>query len=201
MILYKYRTLDDFKFVLDILVNQRLYATTYDEMNDPMEGVYTHDNGVPQESLKALEDNYKKIKFCSLSSNSDNPLMWVHYSKGARGIAIAVELKEKTDCREVNYKGPSHILQPHSLEVELSKRSFGFDIERAKRVLCYKNEFWEYEEEYRAFAGKGNFIDVKVKQIIFGEKADRTDKALLKKIIKNLDYDLEVIEKGSLYVY
>jgi len=94
MILYKYRTLDDFKFVLDILVNKRLYATTYDEMNDPMEGVYTFDEGVPQESLKALEDNYKKIKFCSLSLNANNPLMWAHYSKGARGIAVAIELQD-----------------------------------------------------------------------------------------------------------
>ena len=201
MILYKYRTLDDFKFVLDILVNKRLYATTYDEMNDPMEGVYTFDEGVPQEALKALEDNYKKIKFCSLSLNANNPLMWAHYSKGARGIAVAIELQDKTDCREVNYKGPSHILRTHSPDVELPNRASNYDIERATRVLCYKNEFWEYEEEYRAFADKGSFIDVKVKQIIFGEKVDRTDKALLKKIIKNLDYDLEVIEKGSSYVY
>jgi hypothetical protein len=188
MIFYKYRTLDDFKYVLDILVNQRLYATTYDQMNDPMEGVYTHEEGIPPESLEALKEHYKKIKFCSLSKNLDQPLMWAHYSKGARGISIAVELKEKTDCREVKYKGPSHLLA--------NKET---DLERAKRVLCYKNEFWEYEEEYRAFADKGNFINVKIKQIIFGEKADRSDKALLKKIIKNLDYDLEVIEKGGSY--
>lgn len=130
MLLYKYRTLVDFKFVLDLLVNQRLYATTYDEMNDPMEGVYGFDNNVPQESIDALEEHRKRIKFCSLSSLAEEPLMWAHYSKGARGVVIAVEVKEKVDCRPVHYDGPSHITAPLSPEIELSKRALGFDLER-----------------------------------------------------------------------
>ena len=37
-ILYKYRSLDNWKFVLDIFLNKRLYAASFYDMNDPMEG-------------------------------------------------------------------------------------------------------------------------------------------------------------------
>ena len=37
-VLYKYRSLANWKFVLDILVNGRLYAAPFSELNDPMEG-------------------------------------------------------------------------------------------------------------------------------------------------------------------
>ena len=59
--LYKYRTLDDFQFVLDILVNKRLYAATFEEMNDPMEGFYTADPDIPVESLDALKAEQKGL--------------------------------------------------------------------------------------------------------------------------------------------
>ncbi|WP_196140645.1 hypothetical protein [Aliikangiella sp. G2MR2-5] len=59
-----------------------------------------------------------------------------------------------------------------------------------------KNDFWSYEEEVRVFIDTGNYINVDVKEVIFGEKVDRARKSLLKKIIKNLDYKLDVIEKG-----
>ena len=62
---YKYRTLDNFQFVLDILVNKRLYAATFEEMNDPMEGFYTADPDIPPESIAALKEEQKSIKFCA----------------------------------------------------------------------------------------------------------------------------------------
>jgi len=186
--LYKYRSLDNFKFVLDILVNQRFFATTYEDMNDPMEGAYTYDQNMPQEAIEAFKKHYKDIKFCSLSKIPDNPLMWAHYSNGARGIVIGVELKNGSDSRQVKYDGPSHLLA----NKETTK-------ERAKRVLCYKNDFWGYEQEVRIFAEKSKYVPIKVKQVIFGEKADKTEKSILKKIISNLDYSIEVIEKGTSY--
>ena len=83
---YKYRTLDNFKFIVDILVNQRFFAATIEDMNDPMEGTYTFNEDIPEDAIAALEEHQKKIKFCSLSKNEDSPLMWAHYSNGARGI-------------------------------------------------------------------------------------------------------------------
>lgn len=36
----KYRSLDDFEYFVDIIVNQKLYVAEYTTLNDPMEGHY-----------------------------------------------------------------------------------------------------------------------------------------------------------------
>ncbi|WP_196140644.1 hypothetical protein [Aliikangiella sp. G2MR2-5] len=125
--LYKYRSLDNFQFILDILVNQRLYATSFDEMNDPMEGHYTHSNNMTPEIIGDFDRYYKEIKICSLSKEKNEPLMWAHYADGARGIVIGVELEKSTDFREVKYDGPSFLLANKASSKE-----------RAKNVLRYK---------------------------------------------------------------
>ena len=40
MILYKYRSLSNFEHVADIILNDRLYCPTYEELNDPFEGLF-----------------------------------------------------------------------------------------------------------------------------------------------------------------
>lgn len=37
---YKFRSLQNLKRFIDIILNERLYASRYNELNDPMEGVY-----------------------------------------------------------------------------------------------------------------------------------------------------------------
>ena len=176
---YKYRTLDNFQFVLDILVNKRLYAATFEEMNDPMEGFYTADPDIPPES----KEEQKSIKFCSLSKYNYSPLMWAHYANGNRGIAIGIEVKDDADLREVVYGSHSHLVASKPTTKE-----------RAKDVLSFKADFWRYEDEIRVFADKGNYVNVTVKEIIFGERADRTQKALLKNIVKKVDPKIKIIE-------
>lgn len=183
MILYKFRSLENFQFVLDILVNQRMYAAAFDTMNDPMEGFYTSDEDIPQTSIEALEQHQNSLRFCSLSKYYNNPLMWAHYGNGCRGVAIGVEFKESDDMREVIYGSHSHLIA--------SKPT---TIERAKDVLSFKADFWQYEDEIRVFAEKGNFIPVKVKELIFGERADRTQRSLLKKIVQAANPSVEIIE-------
>lgn len=37
---YKYRSLSNLRFFLDILIYKRLYMASYSELNDPMEGAF-----------------------------------------------------------------------------------------------------------------------------------------------------------------
>ncbi|WP_341851480.1 DUF2971 domain-containing protein [Vibrio vulnificus] len=179
--LYKFRTLDRFEFILDIIVNKRLYAATFESMNDPMEGFYTYGSDIPSEALAALESHKSSLRFCSLAKYSNNPLMWAHYADGNRGIAIGVELDESADLREVNYESQSNLIA-----------SVPTTLERAKNVLSCKASYWHYEEEIRVFAQTGNFIPVQVKEIIFGEKADDAQKALLKAIVQAIDPSIKL---------
>jgi hypothetical protein len=167
-----------------------MYAATFDTMNDPMEGFYTSDEDIPKTSIEALEQHQTSLKFCSLSKYSNNPLMWAHYGNGCRGVAIGVEFKKSEDMREVIYGSHSHLIA--------SKPT---TIERAKDVLSFKADFWQYEDEIRVFAGKGNFIPVTVKELIFGERVDRTQKALLKKIVQATNSLVQIIEWDDSMIY
>mgnify|MGYP001801434879 FL=1 len=44
-LLYKYRSLENFKNFVDIILKNRLYAATYKDLNDPMEGKYYYKEG------------------------------------------------------------------------------------------------------------------------------------------------------------
>ena len=38
---YKYRSLSNLRYFLDILINKRLYMASYSELNDPIKGIST----------------------------------------------------------------------------------------------------------------------------------------------------------------
>lgn len=188
MMLYKYRTLKNFQFLLDIIVNKRLYAGKYLEMNDPMEGVYTYQSSLLDEQHKAIADALSDTKFCSLSQHHDDPLLWAHYADGNRGCVIEVELPQGVDCRPVIYSGPSDV----NAEIDLNIK------ERAKMILTHKSEWWDYEQEVRAFPKRGSYINnIKIHQVIIGEKAAISEAALLRKIIKKIAPSVLILDRKN----
>ena len=188
MKLYKYRTLKNFQFLLDIIANKRLYAGKYLEMNDPMEGVYTYQSSLLDEQHKAIADALAATKFCSLSLHHDDPLLWAHYADGNRGCVFEVELPQRVDCRPVIYSGPSDV----NTEIDLNIK------ERAKMILTHKSEWWDYEQEVRAFPKRGSYIkNIKIHQVTIGEKADSSEAALLRKIIKIIAPSVSILDREN----
>src|SRR5262245_43019182 len=93
-IFFKYRSLQNWKFVLDIFLNKRLYAAKFKEMNDPMEGRYFYyKDDVTNELVKAIGRQKGEWNICSLSRNPHNTLMWSYYSEGHKGIAVGIKVR------------------------------------------------------------------------------------------------------------
>ena len=61
MNLDKYRSLDGWKFIFDILLHKRLYAARYKDLNDPMEGYYTFASGKNVSSAYSEEISSAKM--------------------------------------------------------------------------------------------------------------------------------------------
>lgn len=177
-IYYKYRSLN-YQFLTDILVNQRLYASKYDRLNDPMEGHFNYYGG--SSLLKILTDEKQNKFICSLSETKNNMLMWSHYCNGHNGIVIGATTPEDAP-HKVNYsnKLPKISSDPRDIEHSLTK------------ILTTKLDYWKYEEEYRVITSK-EYVNIAIKEIIFGARMEEKDKNLIKKITdkfnNNVDYD------------
>jgi len=183
--LYKYRSLDNFKFAVDILTNSRLYAAKYSDLNDPMEGFYRYeDGGLPDDVIKKIDGAKEVIKLCSLSRNPDNPLMWAHYANGHRGFVVGVEVDTKRYVlRQVKYEGPSYVR---------NALKHG-DNETAINVLCHKLPVWSYEEEERVFVSSGNYVDIELRKLILGRRMSNQDVSLMKKLASALCPNVEIV--------
>lgn len=187
MLLYKYRSLQNFKNLVDIFVNNRMYAAPYLELNDPMEGHYLYGStGELDPNIERLiAGNKEKIRILSLSRSPEIALMWAHYADGNKGVAIGVKLDRGTDVREVRYTGP-YVVQAR-----------GFNDDSAIEILTNKLRVWEYEQEERVFVRQGNFVSLSVREVILGSRMSNQDKSLVKKLVNLINPDIKVISQSE----
>ncbi|CAM4487953.1 DUF2971 domain-containing protein [Alteromonas australica] len=183
--LYKYRSLANFKNFVDIILNNRIYAAPYYDLNDPMEGLYTYDEGaINEEMVEKIKGEKGKLRICSLSRRADSTLMWSHYADSHRGVVLGIEVNKKYEVRPVTYEGLSYV--KHATR-------FGGH-ETAKNVLTCKLEPWAYEEEERVFVSDGQYASVTIEEVVLGSKMDTRTKSLVKKLVAKINARILVSE-------
>lgn len=133
MKLYKYRSLrNNIDFVLDILINQRLYCADHAELNDPVEGGFyesrRYSGPVMGISIPRSIDAAESLRVCSLSAPRDLVPLWSHYADSHAGVAIEVDLPVEPPLYRVSAPAPAsreeaelragllHRLQPGTAE-------------------------------------------------------------------------------------
>ena len=189
--LYKYRGIKEFRFFVDIILNQRLYAAPYFDLNDPMEGQYLYNTGELNEDVNKLISGEKdKIRICSLSRDGNNELMWSHYAEGHRGIVVGVETIPSSEqtLRPITYDGlvtiNQHNLNPNS----------------PIDILSHKLNVWEYEKEERVFIKNKFFVAVKVRELIYGRRMSNQDKSFIKSLVDKINPAIEIGSAENNYV-
>ena len=161
--LYKYKSLDNFKFFVDIILKKRLYAANYQNLNDPMEGYYLYSDEPNSPNspnlVDVIKDKKQKLRIVSLSRNANHLLMWSHYANGHRGVAIGVEVdRTKYLVKRIDYT--NNFLKLNDLNGLTPQ-------EMAELILSSKISVWSYEEEERILLrGGSTFVDVEVKEVI-----------------------------------
>ena len=185
MLLYKYRGIQGFRFFADIILKNRLYASPYFDLNDPMEGRYLYsksDGKIDEDMARLLKGEKEKIRVCSLSRDPNNELMWSHYAEGHKGVAIGVEVNSKKHkVRPIIYDGL------HRVGVN------NFHSGSAVDVLSHKLDVWEYEAEERLFIKNKQYVDVDIKQIICGSRMSNQDKGFITDLLEKINPTIEII--------
>ena len=188
MLLYKYRSLKDLRRFVDILINKRLYASNYKELNDPMEGALSYNTSIEYKKIaKSIREEKEKTLICSLSKNYVNGLMWSIYADQHKGCCVEVEVKSKFwDCVEIDYS--KDMLQfDDVLEIDINK------------IFGYKSVQWQHEEEVRylrTIASKrtSHYVSIKINKVYLGIRVSAKDERFITKLIKSIDASIEVVK-------
>tara|TARA_A100000171_G_scaffold23606_1_gene21941 strand:+ start:1068 stop:1646 length:579 start_codon:yes stop_codon:yes gene_type:complete len=187
-LLYKYRSLENFKNFIDIILKNRLYAAPYKDLNDPMEGQFYYNQGELNSSLRRqIRDEKGLLRICSLSRVNNNELMWSHYADGQRGIAIGVRIDNtEYDVRPVRYNGLAYI------------REQAYDHNTATEILTHKLEVWNYEQEERVFVRDQHFVNVTIESIVTGRRMSNLNISLVRELIEKINPELEILRADDI---
>lgn len=175
---YKFKSLEHPEYLFDIVVKKRMYMGRFDEMNDPMEGIY-----FTNELLHAeLVNDKRACRFCSLSKNYRHNLMWSHYANSHYGYCVKLSINENDyDIRKICYSSqvPEYI-QGHT------------DI---KDLLTHKFNDWKYEKEFRLFGNGAEYVnDLNISEIVFGVNVKEREFALYRDLINDIDRNIIVTQ-------
>lgn len=192
MKLYKYYPISDQKkrkdWIYDLIVNQKLYLSSYDKLNDPFEFSFgkmpISGNNVERTLEDALYDKIEGHGIFCLSGSSASPLMWSHYTQAFNGICIELDCDKDSRLKkieQVNYIPTSDLDQSN--------------LENMDYRLTKSND-WEYEDEYRliipSYANKSINIEPKViTKVCIGRRVSITDIEWLKDTIEKSDSDIK----------
>ena len=188
---YKFRSLNNIRHFLDILVNNRLYAARYDELNDPMEGAYLIDAN-NENIIRLLKAKKYKTRICSLSTDYKHTLLWTHYADGHKGCCIEVIPKNWDALEPIKYVNDLPIANNET---------------EGRELLSCKSKLWQYEQEVRLFS-KSSYCKVDIRQIIFGHKISDSDYKFYDRLIRSINQSIVVrkiqeadINYGYKYLY
>ena len=181
--LYKYRNISNFRFFVDILLNNQLYGAKYDELNDPFEGLLLSHTEKISESLaehrKKLREARKNYRICSLSKVHDNNLMWSHYADGHRGCCIEFVVEENDNWKmlDVNYDDKALNINSNTT---------------IEDVLSHKLSPWSYEEEVRYISTVSRYLKVRITKIYLGFKMVGPDRTFIRKLVAKINPEIIV---------
>ena len=170
--LYKYRSLSNMKRFIDILMNRRLYASKYLDLNDPMEGFFLYDKKAPRSVVSKLWDERAKTLICSLLKTPFNGLMWSMYGDEHKGICIKLRVTSPNwDEVTVNYTSERTLITDDNASVET--------------ILGVKSVQWQHEEEVRYINpnSKSPYLKIEIDTIFFGAKMSRADVSFYTELI------------------
>lgn len=169
MILYKFKNLEPFAHIVDLLITGRLYCPHPSELNDPLEGVLGMGAPAPSEPLDAdarfkhsarywlaMRGRLEAYRVCCFSSNPKSLLMWSHYGSGHSGI-----------CLELDVAAYSEKL----FKVEYLNDLSSIADATPEKILRYKASSWAYEEEYRIVLSPNataKYLKVAIKAVLIG---------------------------------
>lgn len=163
---FKYKSLSgtSFRYFVQMLLDEKIYASSFDQLNDPMEGAFLSDDSLSEEIRNTINAKHTRRIVSLVKKEHDerpaNMLMWCHYSDEHRGCCVEFHFQEQEDeehVHEVSYIDSIH---------ENNQGDNDSD-----NILTRKFYDWAYEHEVR-YLGSKDFVPIKFDKIYLGMRID-----------------------------
>lgn len=190
-ILYKYRSLSNLKRLVEIVLDSKLYASRYKNLNDPMEGYYSYSKDVAPYK-RAINKLKQDSLICSLSKSNLIGMMWIMYADEGKGCCLEVEVGGNTTWKRVEVE----------YETDIPKITDSADI-KIEEIFKYKSDVWSYEEEVRYIkeSPRTYKLPVKINKIYLGYafKPSSKEYTFYKNLFETkLGIKVEIIDRTSI---
>lgn len=158
-----------------ILLNEKIYVPSLDQLNDPYEKVLTNLTFV--KSLVEMKTLANEPGILSFTSNPLNLLMWSHYGMAHTGVVIKF-LVEESELKEFG----KVIYVQNKDEVFLHNKQL------------VKSHHWNYENEYRRIFSKNkmkvnlNTLGLSIDGVIFGANCSESNFKNVEKVCIAKDF-------------
>jgi len=158
--LYRYRSLtkgdgtSSVERELDAIINSYIFCPTFNEMNDPMEGLlspsklFKNDLGVFQVKSKQVTNAMGALGIASFSETFDHEPMWAHYAGQFNGICVAYDFKKLLSSLDSG----SFVRMNYSEQAPTFETTSFRPDQMARVALSTKNHRWMTEREWRLFS-------------------------------------------------
>ena len=178
MKLYKFRSLEKFERIEDILINSIFHMAKWKSLNDPMEGYFHYiiyeTDLVYKDRIQQFISEKNELKICSFANTFHPILLWSHYANKHKRIAIEVTLNHH--CYNNLFKV---IYEKNIPELNFDSTPSAIDI------LSSKINYWAYEREYRIIDRCDQVSIGEITGIYFGVKTEVDDKERVKRLINS----------------
>lgn len=183
-------------WLVESIMENKLYMGHYSEMNDPMEALYDGSQ-LTQDCITDIRNSKPNLRMCCMSKTYSDILMWSHYADSHRGICFEVEVEDANTAdirKEIRY-----IRQLRSPKGRFAQ-------EKCIDIMGYKLLPWQYEEEVRYIrlleygVKDKQYLSVEIKKIIFGCKMKENVRLRFQEFVNQFrpNITFEVIDRQEL---
>ena len=215
MELFKYRS--NFERDLISLASNQIYAPTYNQLNDPFEGlidsiqdekaIATFINGKSKNWHKAFKDVQEIINasgIYSLSKDCTNEILWSLYADGHKGFVIGYDTFQLISTINCSYNSPiidrvpvQYCDNPKGLLQWRDSVYEGFNMSNG---LGVKSKAWAHEKEIRLVFEQSGFFEYhfsSISRIIFGLRTSKENIKQTMLLLKGRNFKYQKIIMGE----
>jgi len=201
--LYKFKSVDlaSPERTTKIFLNQTLWVSSLEELNDPLETAFVVPHGSAGEPIAKGMNHFFNTRwngYVCLTEDPVCPQMWAHYAASHSGYCIAYRRSDSlllcsTECRRIRYRPTPPVIDDGNVR----------NPDVADQIFWTKFDNWEYEREWRlryprasAYLPDGLLVP---EGIIFGLRTSEGSMALLRSCAKNVRFGRIVPVESSPY--